>query len=575
MTLCQNSGNRRSKPSVVHHQLQRGYVENEDCNRLFQCSMGKHEKIGQASIISGWTDEELRVVTKLRFGVEALGFAISDSSCIETDNFEAKLKKRKNGLNYKDENYKTETTRTNYEDCAYKQHDNKAQPTTYHVEDWVYLTKTTVRNNPVRKSLTKFTGPYQILEVLGKVKILTPLRMTCEDSPYFKVNYASPKVITRLAPGMSVYFDVKFTPEEERDYKHQITFLTDKTSFTVPVYGEKLVTSLHGMAENANIMLSKETVHIEDTYMGLKRQTTMTLHNNSDHIVHFKWGKYQSREEEGLQMDNSSQNGQRSPKTFHVLNTIEILNDDYDSSDLNSEQMELVNELMSDILDDDDADHDFVPVSDSSSNKEIISKSGTKSRVVISESDDSQETNDESKQKLSRKRRKQPAPQEWKCNIRKAKRQSGRSYISLRGKDVPPRLKDVFEVVKTLETEKTVHLEMNNVISKECHTTLYDRIYQDEVKALDCEEFLFSSRHFSLIPLTGEVWPNAFVDVTIVFNPDEAKDFQTKTYCDVTGLEDRLPLIITGRGLGPLIELNLASLDMSLIYLCSVHSYEV
>nr|CAD7395319.1 unnamed protein product [Timema cristinae] len=329
------------------------------------------------------------------------------------------------------------------------------------------------------------------LSVCNSSKILTPLRMTCENSPYFKVNYTSPKVITSLAPGMSVYFDVKFTPEEQRDYKHQITFLTEKTSFIVPVYaigprplldfpdavhfpktyvkvpaikmlmvsnigevaavfsltaecpftvqpskyalavgevmqvnisfdsiktgnyagsliinfvtGEKLVTSLHGMAENANIMLSKETVHIEDTYMGFKRQTTLTLHNNSDHIVHFKWGKYQSREEEGLQMD---------------------------------------------------------------------------------------------------------------------------------------------------------------------------KIYQDEVKALDCEEFLFSSHNFSLIPLTGEVWPNAFVEVTIVFNPDEAKDFQTKSYCDVTGLEDRIPLIITGRGLGPLIELNLASLDMSLIYLCSVHSYE-
>nr|CAD7418023.1 unnamed protein product [Timema poppensis] len=60
--------------------------------------------------------------------------------------------------------------------------------------------------------------------------------MACENSPYFKVNYASPKVITSLAPGMSVYFDIKFTPEEQRDYKHQITFLTEKTSFIVPVY---------------------------------------------------------------------------------------------------------------------------------------------------------------------------------------------------------------------------------------------------------------------------------------------------------------------------------------------------
>nr|CAD7447267.1 unnamed protein product [Timema bartmani]CAD7463329.1 unnamed protein product [Timema tahoe] len=51
-----------------------------------------------------------------------------------------------------------------------KQYKN-AHPTKYHAADWVYLTRTTLKKNPVRKFQTKFTGPNQILKVLSKVTV--------------------------------------------------------------------------------------------------------------------------------------------------------------------------------------------------------------------------------------------------------------------------------------------------------------------------------------------------------------------------------------------------------------------
>nr|CAD7203998.1 unnamed protein product [Timema douglasi] len=63
-----------------------------------------------------------------------------------------------------------EAERTKLQGLNFK-NNKRVQPTTYFVGNWVYLTKTTLRKNQVRKFLTNFTGPYQILEVLSKVTV--------------------------------------------------------------------------------------------------------------------------------------------------------------------------------------------------------------------------------------------------------------------------------------------------------------------------------------------------------------------------------------------------------------------
>ena len=61
--------------------------------------------------------------------------------------------------------------------------------------------------------------------------------MHCKHSPYFQVTYFS-KVSTKVAAGMSVNFQIKFTPMKLSDYCHVINFETDGESFDVPIMGE-------------------------------------------------------------------------------------------------------------------------------------------------------------------------------------------------------------------------------------------------------------------------------------------------------------------------------------------------
>ncbi|XP_035498051.2 hydrocephalus-inducing protein homolog isoform X1 [Scophthalmus maximus] len=57
-------------------------------------------------------------------------------------------------------------------------------------------------------------------------------------------------------------------------------------------------------------------------------------------------------------------------------------------------------------------------------------------------------------------------------------------------------------------------------------------------------------------PAEGEIWPRTTALFYIVFKPEEAKLHQQTMYCDVTGRNSRLPLTITGEGLGPKLQLD-------------------
>lgn len=65
------------------------------------------------------------------------------------------------------------------------------------------------------------------------------------------------------------------------------------------------------------------------------------------------------------------------------------------------------------------------------------------------------------------------------------------------------------------------------------------------------------------------------MDVAVVFKPKEAKSYQRRAFCDITGRETRLPLKIRGDGLGPQLVFSYDSLDIGKIFAGSIHTYEV
>nr|CAD7462656.1 unnamed protein product [Timema tahoe] len=149
----------------------------------------------------------------------------------------------------------------------------KAQPTTYSVGDWVYLTTTTLRKNQVRKFLTTLTGPYQILEVLSKVTVRIQLP---HRSLVFNIGRLKPFVSRDPIPVLSI--DPEVLPQG-RLRKTAISQKVDKrrrrsglqTSETTPVTQLKRKSHHHKNKSRSFDKLVKE-------FMSLLRSSKKKAH---------------------------------------------------------------------------------------------------------------------------------------------------------------------------------------------------------------------------------------------------------------------------------------------------------
>ncbi|KAG7200298.1 hypothetical protein KM043_017763 [Ampulex compressa] len=73
----------------------------------------------------------------------------------------------------------------------------------------------------------------------------------------------------------------------------------------------------------------------------------------------------------------------------------------------------------------------------------------------------------------------------------------------------------------------------------------------------------------------GEIWPQSSTNITVLFYAFEVGEVVSTAYLEVTGREDRIPLSLYGLGKGPIFRLNVLTIDVNNIYLCSVHNYEI
>ncbi|CAN2389289.1 axonemal central apparatus assembly [Pristimantis euphronides] len=105
--------------------------------------------------------------------------------------------------------------------------------------------------------------------------------------------------------------------------------------------------------------------------------------------------------------------------------------------------------------------------------------------------------------------------------------------------------------------------------------SLLSRTFHNRRKVVDSNAMLFTDTVFQIEPVEGDVWPNSSVQVTVLFKPQAAKIYQRTVYCDITGRETRLPLRIRGEGLGPKLHINFNELDIGKVFVGSTHLYEV
>ena len=59
--------------------------------------------------------------------------------------------------------------------------------------------------------------------------------------------------------------------------------------------------SVNGAAQDAAVRLDKSSLEIEDTYLSLANQRTVTISNRSDVIAHFRWTRFATSADEDRQ----------------------------------------------------------------------------------------------------------------------------------------------------------------------------------------------------------------------------------------------------------------------------------
>ncbi|XP_010642750.1 hydrocephalus-inducing protein homolog isoform X4 [Fukomys damarensis] len=356
-------------------------------------------------------------------------------------------------------------------------------------------------------------------------KIPRMVKITEESSPYFKV--IGPKDIGhKVAPGVPSIFRILFTPEENKDYAHVLTCVTEREKFIVPI-----------KARGARAILDfPDELNFSTCPVKYSSQKVLLIRNigNKDAVFHIK-----------------------TRRPFSVEPTDGTLNA--------GESMQL--------------EVNFEPQSMGDHSERLIVCYDTGEKVFISLYGAATDLN---------------------IRLDRNSMIIEKTYISLTSQRTIA-IHNRSNIIahfqwKTFATQEEEDREKYRICEdltkeekhktdeflEECiidpslreHLSILSRTFENQRKLVQGDSMLFLSSIFTIEPQEGDVWPNSSAEITVYFNPVEARIYQQTIYCDIAGREIRLPLRIKGEGIGPQIHFNFELLDIGKVFTGSVHCYE-
>ncbi|NWI09406.1 HYDIN protein, partial [Crypturellus soui] len=356
-------------------------------------------------------------------------------------------------------------------------------------------------------------------------KIPRLVKVVLESSPYFKL--ISPNdVCHKVAPGMPSTFRILFTPEENKDYFHQVTCITEREKFIVPIRAigaraildfpdqlnfsvcpVKYLTQKTLLVRNIGNREARYRVSTQSPFsvnpsigtlgIGDTMQVTVEFHplETGDHsralIVHYDTGEDIHTSLYGAAVDvniSLDKNSLLLEKTYLTL-----------------------------------ASHRAVLIHNRS---EIIAHFQWKTFAT-------REEEEQQKMRL--------------CH-RLQSQEEGQADRFLEECSVDPALRE--------------------------RLSLLSRTFQNHRAKVKGDAMLFSDDIFSIEPVEGDVWPNSTAEINVIFQPREARLYQQTVYCDISGRASRLPLRVRGEGVGPRLRFGFDQLDIGKVFVSSTHSYE-
>ncbi|NXK55437.1 HYDIN protein, partial [Chauna torquata] len=356
-------------------------------------------------------------------------------------------------------------------------------------------------------------------------KVPRLVKVVLESSPYFKLISPS-DVCRKVAPGMSSTFCVLFTPEENKDYFHQLTCITEREKFVVPIraIGARAILDFPDQINfsvcpvkhtTQRTLLVRNVGNREACYrvstqspfsvdpsvgtlgIGDTMQVTVEFHplKTGDHsrslMVHYDTGEdihtslYGAAVDVNIRLDRNSVIIEKTYITLANRRSVVIHN-----------------------------------------RSEIIAHFQWKAFVT-------QEEEDQQKLRLCHR-------------LQRQEEDEMDSLIEECGVD--PTLRE--------------------------RLSLLSRVFQNHRAKVRGDSMLFSDDIFTIEPVEGDIWPNSSAEINVIFKPREARVYQQTVYCDISGRETRLPLRIKGEGEGPRLRFSFDQLDVGKVFVGSAHSYE-
>ena len=88
----------------------------------------------------------------------------------------------------------------------------------------------------------------------------------------------------------SIQITVDFAPTTSGEHRQPLVLHYET--------GEDIYINLYGVSIDANVRLDKNSIRVENTYLSMANQRTVTIANRSNVIAHFRWTQYATQEEE-------------------------------------------------------------------------------------------------------------------------------------------------------------------------------------------------------------------------------------------------------------------------------------
>ncbi|CAD6222554.1 GSCOCG00001023001-RA-CDS [Cotesia congregata] len=359
-------------------------------------------------------------------------------------------------------------------------------------------------------------------------------RLTYDKNSPFDVNAKKMLINQKLAPGMSLNYNIKFIPEEKKDYYHQLDVVTDCQTFSVPLIaiGPRALLDFPDQ-----IWMPETAVKIPSSKIFL----IQNIGNRNTAFTSFSESEYFSIEpESGMIMEKEAVQFSVNFIASNSGNFYGIIYLQYDTGELIRIDAK-ANAVNCNIY----LNNDQLRIEDT-----FIGLL-TNGRLKIHNDSD------------------------YLVEFQWVKYKNPETNICHKEK-----LTEIFGATKNTKSTEYAGLE-HDICRPEVYKSIYERIYTDEMTSLLKENFTYSNNHFSITPIKGKILPRSFTNVIVDFQPTSVGNLMSTAYLEVTGRVERIPkfsfqliLRLSGVSKGPVIKFKNPIINIGDVYIFTAQNVQ-